>query len=106
MKLNVDAYLNSEWEKYCEEQGCDLTEHDLTLLGEHLKQVEEAKAKAEEYQTLYDIALVKSYTYSQEYNRHSGQVEDKDGYPYLKQGYIAGFLAGFAHRMGGGHGGD
>jgi hypothetical protein len=106
MKINVDGYLNSEWEKYCEEQGCDLTEHDLTLLGEHLKQVEEAKAKAEEYQTLYDIALVKSYAYCEEYNIATGRVEERGGARLLKQGYIDGFLAGFAHKMGGGHGGD
>jgi hypothetical protein len=106
MKLNVDGYLNSEWEKYCEEQGCDLTEDDLTLLGEHLKKVEEAKAKAEEHHTLYNTALVKSYTYCVEYDTYSGREVEKVGSMYLKQGYIDGFLAGFAHRMGGGHGGD
>jgi hypothetical protein len=107
MKLNVDAYLNSEWEKYCEEQGCDLTEDDLTLLGEHLKQVEEAKAKAEEYKTLYTIALVKSYTYCMEYDRYSGREVEKLGSMYLKQGYIDGFLAGVTHRLTGGNdGGD
>jgi hypothetical protein len=39
MKINVDSYLNSEWEKYCEEQGCDLTEDDLTLLGELIEEL-------------------------------------------------------------------
>ena len=106
MKINVDGYLNSEWEKYCEEQGCDLTEHDLTLLGEHLKQVEEAKAKAEEYKTLYTIALVKSYTYCMEYDSCRGIEVERSGSNYLKQGYIDGFLAGIAHRMGGGDGSD
>ena len=51
--------------------------------------------------TLYTIAQVKSYAYAEEYNAHTGQVVDKEGYPYLKQGYIAGFLAGFAHRLTG-----
>jgi hypothetical protein len=70
------------------------------------EEIAEIRGIEQEDVSLYDIAVVKSYSYSQEYNRHSGQVEDKEGYPYLKQGYIAGFLAGFAHRMGGGHGGD
>ena len=104
MKINVDGYLNSEWEKYCEEQGCDLTEDDLTLLGEHLKQVEEAKAKAEEHHTLYNIASRKAYNYCEEYNPYTGTTQQKQGYLLLKEGYIAGFLAGFAHKMGGGHG--
>ena len=56
--------------------------------------------------TLYEIALVKSYVFTQEYNPYSGRVEDRDGYRFLKEGYIEGFLAGVAHRMGGGHGGD
>jgi hypothetical protein len=59
-----------------------------------------------EQPTLYEIALVKSYSFTQEYNPISGQVEDKHGYSLLKEGYIAGFMAGFAHKMGGGHGGD
>jgi hypothetical protein len=101
MKINVDAYLNSEWEKYCEEQGCDLTEDDLTLLGEHTKKVEK---EAEEATTLYKIASVKSYAYCEEYNPYTGTTEQKKGYLLLKEGYIAGFLAGFAHKMGGGHG--
>ena len=101
MKINVDGYLNSEWEKYCEEQGCDLTEDDLTLLGEHTKKMEEeAKASV----AIYDTALVKSYTYCVEYDTYSGREVEKVGSMYLKQGYIDGFLAGFAHRMGGGHG--
>jgi hypothetical protein len=102
MKINVDSYLNSEWEKYCEEQGCDLTEDDLTLLGEHTKQMEEAKARG----ALFDIALIKSYAYCEEFNPTSGRTEPKQGANYLKEGYIDGFLAGFAHKMGGGHGSD
>ena len=56
-----------------------------------------------EHPTLYEIALVKSYSFTQEYNPVSGQVEDKHGYRFLKEGYIAGFMAGFAYKMGGGH---
>ena len=51
--------------------------------------------------TLYEIALVKSYSFIQEYNPISGQVEDKHGYLLLKEGYIEGFLAGFSHKLTG-----
>jgi hypothetical protein len=50
---------------------------------------------------LIDIALVKSYAYQQEYDSNSGQVKMRDGHRYLKQGFVDGFLAGFAHRLGG-----
>ena len=59
----------------------------------------------EDRTTLLDIAISKGYIYSQEYDPCSGMVVDKDGHAYLKQGYVEGFLAGFAHRIGGGHGG-
>jgi hypothetical protein len=59
----------------------------------------------EDRTTLLDIAISKGYIYSQEYDSCSGRVVDKDGHAYLKQGYVEGFLAGFAHRIGGGHGG-
>jgi len=51
--------------------------------------------------SLTDIAIVKSYTYCEEYDTSSGQVKMRDGHRYLKQGYIDGFLAGFAHKLGG-----
>ena len=50
---------------------------------------------------LIDIALVKSYIYQIEYDPNSGREVEKQGARYLKQGYIDGFLAGFAHRLGG-----
>jgi hypothetical protein len=56
--------------------------------------------------TLYTIAQVKSYSFTQEYNPVSGQVEDKHGYLLLKEGYIAGFIAGFTHRLTGGNNED
>jgi len=55
-----------------------------------------------EYQnelTLYDIARNKAHAYAQEYNTHTGRVEDKPNYHALKEGYMAGFLEGFAHRL-------
>ena len=49
--------------------------------------------------TLYGIASTKAHAYAQEYNRHTGRVEDKPNYHALKEGYTAGFLEGFAHRL-------
>jgi hypothetical protein len=51
--------------------------------------------------TLLNIALVKSYAYCEEYNPYTGRAEPKQGAPYLKQGYVDGFLAGVAYRLGG-----
>ena len=56
--------------------------------------------------SLYSIASVKAFAYCEEYNPYTGRTEEKSGSLYLKQGYVDGFLAGFAHRLGGGHGGD
>jgi hypothetical protein len=49
--------------------------------------------------TLYGIASVKAHTYAQEYNPSTGTVQDKPNYHALKEGYTAGFLEGFAHRL-------
>jgi hypothetical protein len=51
--------------------------------------------------TIYEIARNKAYTYAQEYNSISGRIEEKHGYPHLKEGYIAGFIDGFAHKITG-----
>jgi uncharacterized protein (DUF1330 family) len=59
--------------------------------------------EAEKQYALTEIALVKSYAYIQEYNPTSGQTEDKHGARYLKEGFVDGFLAGVAFRMGGGN---
>jgi len=53
----------------------------------------------QETTTLYDIAITKAHAYAQEYNTHTGRVEDKPNYHALKEGYTAGFLEGFAHRL-------
>ena len=94
MKLNVDGYLNSEWEKYCEEQGCDLTEDDLTLLGEHTRKMEEAKKRG----AIFDHALTKAFAYA-ESGKNTKLI--KDG--VMLDAYLDGFLDGVAFRMGGGH---
>lgn len=49
--------------------------------------------------TIMDIAITKAHAYAQEYNTHTGRVEDKPNYHALKEGYVAGFLEGFAHRL-------
>ncbi len=49
--------------------------------------------------TLYGIASTKAHNYAHEYNPSTGRVEDKPNYHALKEGYTAGFLEGFAHRL-------
>jgi hypothetical protein len=49
--------------------------------------------------TLEDIAITKAHAFAQEYNRHTGRVEDKPNYHALKEGYTAGFLEGFSYRL-------
>ena len=51
--------------------------------------------------TLFNIALVKSYAYCEEYNPYTGRAEPKQGASYLKEGFVDGFLAGIAYRLGG-----
>jgi hypothetical protein len=62
--------------------------------------------EAKERHTLFTIALVKSYTYCEEYNPYTGRTEPKNGANYLKEGYVDGFLAGFTHRLTGGNNED
>lgn len=49
--------------------------------------------------TLEDIAINKAHAYAQEYDRNTGEVRDKPNYHALKEGYLVGFLEGFAHRL-------
>ncbi len=51
--------------------------------------------------TLYTIASIKGYNYCMEYDPNSGGEVEKTGASFLRQGYIAGFLAGFEHRLTG-----
>lgn len=57
--------------------------------------------EAKEQHSLFTIALVKSYTYCEEYNPYTGRVEQKKDYLFLKEGYIDGFLAGFTYKLTG-----
>jgi len=49
--------------------------------------------------TLYGIASTKAHAYAQEYNPSTGKATMKPNYHALKEGYMAGFLEGFAHRL-------
>jgi hypothetical protein len=49
--------------------------------------------------TLTDIAITKAHAFAQEYNKHTGRVDDKPNYHALKEGYTAGFLEGFSYRL-------
>jgi RimJ/RimL family protein N-acetyltransferase len=60
--------------------------------------VEEAKENAH---TIYNIALVKSYAYCDEYNTATGRTEERNGARFLKEGYVDGFLAGFTYKITG-----
>ncbi len=53
--------------------------------------------------TLYGIASTKAHNYAHEYNPSTGKATMKSNYAELKEAYTAGFLAGFAHKMGGSH---
>jgi len=70
-------------------------------LKQHLITEQEEGDNSHRTITLYDIARNKAYIYAQEYNSISGRIEEKHGYPHLKEGYIAGFMDGFAHRITG-----
>lgn len=50
---------------------------------------------------ILSIAMVKSYAYMMEYDPVSGREVEKTGHVYLKDGYIQGFLDGFAFKFGG-----
>lgn len=49
--------------------------------------------------SVYTIAIVKSYSYGEEYNSSTGRTEDKIGSKFLREGYVDGFVAGFSHRF-------
>ena len=53
--------------------------------------------------TLYTIASIKGNNYTMDYDPNSGREFEKTGARFLKEGYVAGFLAGFAHRLTGGN---
>jgi hypothetical protein len=65
---------------------CDEEPQEIEMVSEHEL-------------TLYGIASTKAHAYAQEYNPSTGKVEDRHFYHALREGYTAGFLEGFAHRL-------
>ena len=57
--------------------------------------------KDEQEYNLTGLAIVKAHIFSQEYNPSTGRAEDKPNYHALKEGYTAGFLAGFTYKITG-----
>lgn len=51
--------------------------------------------------TLYTIASIKGYNYCMEYDPSSGGEVERTGAPFLKEGFVAGFLAGFEYKLTG-----
>ena len=51
--------------------------------------------------SLLEIAMVKAWNYAHEYDPVSGREVEKHGFYELRDGYIQGFLAGFAYRITG-----
>jgi hypothetical protein len=49
--------------------------------------------------SLTQIAMIKAWNYGMEYDPVSGREVEKAGFHYLRDGYIDGFLAGFAHKF-------
>jgi hypothetical protein len=61
----------------------------------------QTEAEFEEHQNMLGIASVKGHNFAQKYNTLSGKVEDRANYHALKEGYTAGFLAGFVYKITG-----
>ena len=55
----------------------------------------------EEQSNIMGLAIVKAHAFSQEYDTNNGIVKDRPNYHALKQGYTAGFLAGFVYKITG-----
>lgn len=47
------------------------------------------------------LAVLKAHVFSQEYDSNSGRAKDRPNYHALKEGYTAGFLAGFVYKLTG-----
>ena len=55
----------------------------------------------DEQENLVGLAIIKGHAFAQEYNPTNGRVEDRPNYHALKEGYTAGFLAGFVYKITG-----
>ena len=63
--------------------------------------MDNTEAEYEEQENLIGLAIVKAHAFSQEYDVNSGRIIDRQGYHNLKEGYTAGFLAGFNYKFTG-----
>jgi hypothetical protein len=63
--------------------------------------MDNTEAEYEEQENLIGLAIVKAHAFSQEYDSNSGRVKDRPNYHALKEGYTAGFLAGFNYKFTG-----
>jgi hypothetical protein len=55
----------------------------------------------EKQANIMGLATVKAHAFSQEYDSSTGRVKDRLNYHALKEGYTAGFLAGFVYKLTG-----
>ena len=55
----------------------------------------------EEQANIMGLAVIKAHMFSQEYDSNRGRVVDRANYHALKEGYTAGFLAGFEFKFTG-----
>ena len=55
----------------------------------------------EKQANIMGLAIVKAHAFSQEYDSNRGRVVNRANYHALKEGYTAGFLAGFEFKFTG-----
>jgi hypothetical protein len=77
-----------------------MTQEQYELEQDYLSNQEEWE-NDEEQGNIMGLAIVKAHAFSQEYNPTTGRAEDKPNYHALKEGYTAGFLAGFTYKFTG-----
>jgi len=65
------------------------------------KTVSDYDTDDEEQANIMGLAIVKAHAFSQEYDSSTGRVKDRLNYHALKEGYTAGFLAGFVYKLTG-----
>jgi hypothetical protein len=77
-----------------------MTQEQYLLEYDYLSNQEEWESDQQQGDVM-GLAVVKAHAFSQEYNPTTGRAEDKPNYHALKQGYTAGFLAGFTYKFTG-----
>jgi hypothetical protein len=55
----------------------------------------------EKQASIMGLAIVKAHAFSQTYDSNRGRIVDRPNYHALKEGYTAGFLAGFVYKLTG-----